>query len=935
MSNCLRPTGAGPFFDSLHSHSCETPSRVPDTGRDPVPSSPGQWIHTSKGFRRVHPDEFAKGLGVPKQWMPSPLNLPSRSVKHLTGVHLWEGVSSCLDSLWPLVGLSSADRPPAPVSVPPASFSATDASAPVFESSEGTWEWTAPNLSQSGAWHRARLRGLKKAASRFPESERPSIISEGKADLARHRMNCGPDGPQHLQILWWEFPREHWSSLRHGNSMNFLRDPRLGLAPNSKLTDEQQIVAGEFADELVALHALELAPADDPALANCPLFVVPKPGQPGQWRIIADCKKGGQNESMGPDPVYLTQAPVVLQQMCSGGWTAVVDASKFFHQFKTVVSERKCMGLVHPVAGLHHRCVGLPMGTSSSPGIACKFGSSFLRRLCERHPALFSGQPLENTWRRHAAENTCDSRLGHGRVVVSDDGLPAVLTWGFVDDFALHGPTHAKTSAALSAFFSCAVEVGLLCNPAKIDPPAQITKCCGFLFDTRGVPALRVPPAKRSRARAMVEFVLQSRGAPISRLSLVVVTGVLESQVPAAPSRLGHTYLRRVCDALWDLSQDDEPSLTAEDRCHQMVTLTSGAWADLDWWHNCLQSDDGRPACPRLTSTLVAHFGDGSGAGTGGTSQVVGDDPTLPLQPLEMWMGRWDHHIHHFSSNWRELKTLELTLRREVARKDRRSRDTTLFCFADNLVTHHITNGGAARNPDLQATICNIKALEQQLGCILEVVHIPGASIIAQGSDDLSRGVWMSPHRSHESAPVLIPNLFTGVHLGAHWLEHLRLHIPGFPSSDTTVRTWDDALAGPSFFDQCALWAPPVEMAPGLLSQLVALWTERPHTTSAVVLLPRMPQRHWQRLSRFLVPLRPATDANSVHKRDCFSFHDQSSPVCHRLPVVVLHLAPHTPTLPSDRMEPTPSSLPWQRRQWFEHQKELLCRLSTPDSTSG
>jgi len=117
-------------------------------------------------------------------------------------------------------------------------------------------------------------------------------------------------------------------------------------------------------------------------------------------------------------------------------------------------------------------------------------------------------------------------------------------------------------------------------------------------------------------------------------------------------------------------------------------------------------------------------------------------------------MGCWDKQVNSFYSNWCKLKTLELMLRLELERSDTRSRDTTLFYFMDNLITYYIVNGGSARNPDLQALIYSIKDLEQSLGCMLEVVHIPGTSIIDQGSDDLSHSVWLSSHQEYIPAPL-------------------------------------------------------------------------------------------------------------------------------------------------------------------------------------
>ena len=935
MSNCLRPTGAGRTRDSLPPGTDLHAVPVPHAIRDPMPPQAGRWIETDAGYRRLHSDELAVGLGVPKTWATDLRSVPRAHFQHLVGVHLWEGVTHCLDSIWDLVGLGatgeSAATEPEVVRDPH-----DGRGGPCFSSGEGTWEWTPADLRLNGGWYRNRLRALKRAAKTYPVADQARIIDNGKADLARHRENYGPQGPQQLQILWWEFPREHWEALRTGSSMNFLKEPRIGLTPNARMTPEQQEISGEFVDELIALKVLTKAPDDDPILANCPLFVVPKPGQPGQWRIIADCKKGGQNEVIGQGPVYLPQAHIILHQMYSGGWTAVVDASKFFYQFPTVLSERKYLGLVHPVTGEHYRYAGLPMGTGSSPALAGQYGAGFLRRLRARHPEIFDGEPIENTWRRHVAEHQYDDRLGHGRVLISKDGLPAVLTFGFVDDFALHGPTYAKTARALTLFMDFAVEVGMLCNPAKVALPSQRSKYCGFIFDTRQVPTLRVPAGKRSRARAMVDYLLLQRGSPVPRLSLVVVTGILESQVPATPARLGHTYLRRLYDAMWVATAHDATALSPKDRYYCMVDLTPGAWEDLGWWARHLVTDFGRPAHPRRTGTLVAHFGDGSGTGTGGTAQEVGGPHQgIDLRPLDMWMGKWDEQVHSFSSNWRELKTLELTLQREKERGDGRARDTTLFYFTDNIVTYFVVNGGTAKNPRLQALIYRIKALEQELQCVLEVVHIPGTTIIAQGSDDLSRGVWLSSHRDYVPAPILIPQLFAGVALKDSWQAFLQREVPGFPTGRLEFRPWSSSLDGSTLFGRCTVWAPPVEMAPTILSAVITAWTEQPLSTSVVVLLPRILQRQWQRLTRHMTALPPRVEEGSPHKRDCYHFTDSSLPVYHRLPLVVLYLAPHTYTLPDDRLEPTPPSLPWRRRQWYERQKELLYGLPVPPEDEG
>jgi hypothetical protein len=52
----------------------------------------------------------------------------------------------------------------------------------------------------------------------------------------------------------------------------------------------------------------------------------------------------------------------ILPQMYPGGFSSVIDASKFFHMFLTVDEERRFMGMVHPDTGDHYWYTRFPMG---------------------------------------------------------------------------------------------------------------------------------------------------------------------------------------------------------------------------------------------------------------------------------------------------------------------------------------------------------------------------------------------------------------------------------------------------------------------------------------------------------------------------------------------------------------------------------------------
>jgi hypothetical protein len=114
------------------------------------------------------------------------------------------------------------------------------------------------------------------------------------------------------------------------------------------MTEEQMEIAAEFIDELQLIGVFEPILEGYDMKANCPLFAVAKPGQPGQWRIIADMKNGGQNAHVRKDPVHLPQAKGILEKLYTGGRLAIVDASKFFHNFPTLPQDRPYLRCIHP-----------------------------------------------------------------------------------------------------------------------------------------------------------------------------------------------------------------------------------------------------------------------------------------------------------------------------------------------------------------------------------------------------------------------------------------------------------------------------------------------------------------------------------------------------------------------------------------------------------
>ena len=137
--------------------------------------------------------------------------------------------------------------------------------------------------------------------------------------------------------------------------MNFLLTPEPLIQPNANMDEEQSKVASDFVDELIALRIVGTIEEGREVLRNAPMFVVPKPGQPGQWRVIADMLRGGQNACIGADPVILPRISHIIDQMYEGGYSAVADASKFFWNFTTHPEDQPYLGILHPRNNLLYR----------------------------------------------------------------------------------------------------------------------------------------------------------------------------------------------------------------------------------------------------------------------------------------------------------------------------------------------------------------------------------------------------------------------------------------------------------------------------------------------------------------------------------------------------------------------------------------------------
>jgi hypothetical protein len=231
MSNLLTPPGLLAWQKGRYGG----PTNAPDARIEPMLDHVGAWIRTERGSRRLLPVELARGLGVPKEWELSEDGLTDSVLKQTTSaLHLSELlICPSLDAHKSSAGSlhSSVDPISAPVK-------------PVSE-----FSWCPPDLSAGGIWYQERVTNLVAAAAHY--EDRVQLVHDGLRALEVHRSNYTATHPEpkQLQLLWWEFPPEHWEEIRDGGSMNFMVPPTPCIHPNSSMTEEQLVIATEFVQE--------------------------------------------------------------------------------------------------------------------------------------------------------------------------------------------------------------------------------------------------------------------------------------------------------------------------------------------------------------------------------------------------------------------------------------------------------------------------------------------------------------------------------------------------------------------------------------------------------------------------------------------------------------------------------------------------------------
>ena len=269
----------------------------------------------------------------------------------------------------------------------------------------------------------------------------------------------------------------------------------------------------------------------------------------------------------------------------------------------------------------------------------------------------------------------------------------------------------------------------------------------------------------------------------------------------------------------------------------------------MDVLSTLLLRNDGTAAYKSNVCSLNIGFGDGSGSGMGGTHQLF--DEKGP-STLVQWRGVWDISVNTFTSNWKELRSILLA----IERLDSRSTGpilagSSLVLFTDNLVSYYIMKSGSSKFPRLHELVLRIQLKLIQLDIQLLVIWIPGKLMILEGSDGLSRGLWISPCRGGTLSSEYVPSIFRPAPHNAQVAESIAL-----VSGSHQVPKWVNHLRPlhhKIIVNKCTFFTPPPQVARQIMNDALSYWVEVPRTTSIFFLIPRVLQHEWGRVNRHMI----------------------------------------------------------------------------------
>ena len=157
--------------------------------------------------------------------------------------------------------------------------------------------------------------------------------------------------------------------------------------------------------------------------------------------------------------------------------------------------------------------------------------------------------------------------------------------------------------------------------------------------------------------------------------------------------------------------------------------------------------------------------------------------------------------------------------------------------------------------------------------------------MITEGSDGLSRGLWITPCRNGVLSSSYIPEIFRPAPHNTNVIKWI-VNVSGSPRTPKWVnhlRRLHHKIA----IGACIFFTPPPHVARQVINSALSYWVEAPQDTSMFFLIPAILQHEWGRVNKYIIVL-------GVFQPDELPFLDALHST---IPLILLSLPCYIPTV--------------------------------------
>ena len=245
--------------------------------------------------------------------------------------------------------------------------------------------------------------------------------------------------------------------------------------------------------------------------------------------------------------------------------------------------------------------------------------------------------------------------------------------------------------------------------------------------------------------------------------------------------------------------------------------------------------------------SVVYGFGDASGTGLGATFTCGSG--------FNYRIGVWGTSEESESSNWKEFTNVVDSLEEET--EEGNLGDAEVFMFTDNATVEACSQKGSSSSPKLLSLIIRLRSMATRHNVKINMFHVAGTRMIAQGTDGVSRGYLGLGVMAGDSMSLFIPNHLSAPERSSAIVPWVRgwtssgailLEPIGWLGERHDISGWEtseDGFKRPSLSEgRTYIWAPPPFAADVALAELRKARIKR-QSSAHVFICPRLCAPLW------------------------------------------------------------------------------------------